>query len=394
MEFFKAICSCNNKPILSNQELCLRFEDISPTPAPPLPQLPPALAPRLFLPTSVCTSPLPVVPKRLKLVLLLRRRLLMAKEGKEQKGISNSLGLSSNSLIIDTFELSLEIHDILKERDMDISAFINFKGTHQANDRGKEIKDKHIRFRDDLAELFRKVDKDDSKELTLDELQQGLVDFLEEKHHMFVETKRVKMIFEKHDKDNNKKIGLEEFRELMMCSVEPGFDQMFERTRHFRSRRSSNREHSSLCPKLYLEEAYTQRLGEGDEVPRFLGDHVFENSHGHLEKKAELDPVFVSWTCSLDWKAGQEALFWSPSDLGLVDDLGVKYPLVDNEGRQTGGPDQGKARVAVPIERLCWVLDPRADELFAKVMLPRAFDKLDGIVKSSTEGEKAKGQKI
>jgi hypothetical protein len=82
----------------------------------------------------------------------------------------------------------------------------------------------------------------------------------------------------------------------------------------------------------------------------------------------QFDPVFLGWTAQFQWEAGLNQLFYSPSALGLVDDFGAPYTAVKNHGALLGSD----TRAWVPIERLCWVLDPK--KLFMKVMLPRVFE--------------------
>ena len=88
----------------------------------------------------------------------------------------------------------------------------------------------------------------------------------------------------------------------------------------------------------------------------------------------KFDPVFLGWTGPPDqWTTGQDQLYFSPSALGLVDDFGVPYTAVKNSGALGGS----EFRAWVPIERVCWVLDPK--KLFMKVMLPRVFVKNDKV---------------
>lgn len=85
----------------------------------------------------------------------------------------------------------------------------------------------------------------------------------------------------------------------------------------------------------------------------FFPFYIFFKQQNSLSGEVEpWYPCVVSWTSPKTgriWKAGSDELFYSPEFLGLVDVDGVAYDDY------------------VPIEKLCWILDPKL--LFAKVML-------------------------
>ena len=95
-------------------------------------------------------------------------------------------------------------------------------------------------------------------------------------------------------------------------------------------------------------------------------------SRKQIQKRVvKFDPVFVGWTGLLEWEPGHPELYFSPSALGLVDDEGVPYEAVQNSGVLKGS----ESRAWVPIERICWVLDPK--KLFVKVMLPKVITAME-----------------
>ena len=87
------------------------------------------------------------------------------------------------------------------------------------------------------------------------------------------------------------------------------------------------------------------------------------------------DPVFVKWECRADWCSGQDELFYHPSVLH-ADHYTVGAAEAARHGgveapRGTGCDGSAEADgVWVPIEKLCWVLDPV--QLFSRVMLDKS----------------------
>ena len=79
------------------------------------------------------------------------------------------------------------------------------------------------------------------------------------------------------------------------------------------------------------------------------------------------DPIFIKWECRMDWRSGLDEIFFHPRALDMD-----HYERAASAGIATNGAADRSARAAaadgvwVPIEKLCWVLDPV--KLFATVM--------------------------
>ena len=71
--------------------------------------------------------------------------------------------------------------------------------------------------------------------------------------------------------------------------------------------------------------------------PKYLGKDVFEG-------EGSLHPIFVQWKCEDAWTSNVDALYWSPSALGI--------PVYDL------GKDRRPEDAWVRVEDLCWVLAP------------------------------------
>ena len=87
-----------------------------------------------------------------------------------------------------------------------------------------------------------------------------------------------------------------------------------------------------------------------------------------VKRVIKFDPVFIAWTGNYDWMPRRSELFFSPSRLGIVDDNGIPYIPRKNKGQLDGS----EKRAWVPIERICWILDP--EKLFLPVMFPKLDD--------------------
>ena len=101
---------------------------------------------------------------------------------------------------------------------------------------------------------------------------------------------------------------------------------------------------------------------------KFLGQETWERG---------FDNVWVSWSCSDVWKRGEDELFYSPGALHML-------PVVDDavDGHQKSASVGGAKWV--PIETLCWVLEPGklfdpvlGEHLDARVISPLGLDGVD-----------------
>lgn len=119
--------------------------------------------------------------------------------------------------------------------------------------------------------------------------------------------------------------------------------------------------------KYWYDERGREKTRDFSGPKHFLAMEFFEGS-----SKGEFDPVVVGWTGHDDWKAGKEELFCSPHSLGICDDYGRSYIPHEIDGESL---PNSKARTWIPIEKLCWVLQP--GKLFVVVNLPRVADAIE-----------------
>ncbi len=124
---------------------------------------------------------------------------------------------------------------------------------------------------------------------------------------------------------------------------------------------SSNAQRESKLSSVSMEQKVKVDQSSSKQDATYPGSQTGDSGSGLLQKKVEEKelnsgepwyPCVLSWTFPKTgrvWKAGSDELFYSPEFLGLVDVDGVAYDEY------------------VPIEKLCWILDPKS--LFAKVML-------------------------
>ena len=124
-----------------------------------------------------------------------------------------------------------------------------------------------------------------------------------------------------------------------------------------------------LVPAQYINAKFRDQSGNETLFPaEFLGSEHFCTAgpippfgSPKKEKNKFFGVTWVTWCSSDTWAPGEDALYHSSQSLGMVDDFWEAYPTTD-----------GSATSWVPIERLCWILEP--ETLFDRVMRPRGQD--------------------
>jgi hypothetical protein len=362
MKFFRQICSCNGKSIMSNQELCLT-------------RLLETKESREQLLPSTCTLDTVAfdwVKSRMKDEATLEEKYKHVLDHtidyeayiEAKTDLDKATRDYNDNPNSDTVRISLSYAESDWKQQKGSGPKIEENGKRAEDFILKEFRryfdHKEGKF---LNALFSKLDKSGDLTLSTEELS-DLVKHHEDLKGASIEEDGILLAFhdvlfflKRFDRDHDGELDFDEFKYACQAHLYPDMFERFRRTVRY---------------AVYHDEKplYEWSYDEPEEKT-FLGDVHFKKRH--REAPEPFNPCFVSWTypkTGRKWMAGNDELYYAPAYLGLIDRDGIAYGDY------------------VPIEKLCWILAPQ--QLFLKTMLPQVAER----VEEALEGKKTLSDKV